>query len=369
MSRPRPRALVATLLASLAVACATRGPAARSQARWPDGTTAMVRDAGTRDGACASDGPPVSLDLRSDFWLNLHDFLVREAKRRRGVRDESPAAFRVADVADDDALGARPLTAAERERWSRVLDAYDRGMRESTNVDSVFIQLNVRLSEAAEEGELPDVVISSPLSPSLGDALRAGAPIYRAVWWPAHDRRNREWIAAMRAQLAGGGACLLRREAALFRGRWPLAAMPVEASVYASWFGAYTSLAPLQVTVSSVAVGTQGTLGLEVLLHEAGHAVLDPVDSALAASARRQRRRLPGELSHLVLFYTAGALVRTRAPAHVPFAEQFGVWRQNETARRYLGILEKAWWPYLAGEIDFDAAIDGVVRELDPLPG
>jgi hypothetical protein len=249
-----------------------------------------------------------------------------------------------------------------------VLDAYDRAMQESPKVDSVFIQLNVRLAEAAEAGELPDVVIAPPLSPSLGDALRAAAPIYRAVWWPAHDRRNRRWIAAMREQLVAGGACLLRREAALFRGRWPLAAVPVEASVYASWFGAYTSLAPLQITVSSVAVGTQGTLGLEVLLHEAGHAVLAPVDSALAASARHQRRRLPGELSHLLLFYTAGALVRTGAPTHVPFAEQFGVWRQNVTARRYLGILEKAWWPYLAGEIDFDAAIDGVVRELDPLP-
>ena len=35
-----------------------------------------------------------------------------------------------------------------------------------------------------------------------------------------------------------------------------------------------------------------------------------PTATALTATATRQRRLLPGELSHLVLFYTAGELVR-----------------------------------------------------------
>jgi len=204
------------------------------------------------------------------------------------------------------------------------------------------------------------------VSADLAAALREAAPVYREVWWPTHDRQNRAWIAATRARLDRDGACLMRREAALFRRPWPDAPVPVEASVYATWFGAYTTLDPLQITVSSASVGTQGANGLEVLLHEAGHTILGAVDSALTASAARQHRRLPSEMSHLVLFYTAGALVRSVDHEHVPYAQAFGIWRQNAAARRYFGILERAWWPYLDGSIDFGSAIDAVVRELDP---
>jgi hypothetical protein len=88
------------------------------------------------------------------------------------------------------------------------------------------------------------------------------------------------------------------------------------------------------------------------------------IDSALAAEASRQRKVLPPELSHLVLFYTAGALVREVDPAHRPFADAFGIWRQNATARRYGELIEQEWQPYLSGSKGFCEAIASLVHEL-----
>jgi len=45
--------------------------------------------------------------------------------------------------------------------------------------------------------------------------------------------------------------------------------------------------------MSSNARGNQGSVGLEGLLHEGGHALLVPLDSALAATAVREGRVLP----------------------------------------------------------------------------
>jgi hypothetical protein len=365
-SRHAARSVIA--LAALAGVAACASVARHASSRTTSHTTSHRSASPTRPAALASDdscseaGPAATLELRSSFWVNLHDFLLEESKRRRGVVDGAPGAFR---VLADDTTGTRALTDRERTQWSAALDAYDRALREAREMDSALVFLNVRLAAAADSGDLPDVTVAPVLPVALGAALRAAAPTYRAVWWPAHDRRNREWIAAMRTQLDVRGACLFRREAALFRRPWP-AALPVEASVYASWFGAYTTLDPIQITVSSAAVGTQGTGGLEVLLHESGHAILGAVDSALAASAARRRRQLPSELSHLLLFYAAGELVRGSAAAHVPFAEAYGIWRQNDAARRYRQLLERAWRPYLDGRTDFASAIDALVRGLDP---
>jgi hypothetical protein len=118
------------------------------------------------------------------------------------------------------------------------------------------------------------------------------------------------------------------------------------------------------VTISSTAVGSQGSYGLEVLFHEAGHALLAPVDSALAAEAARQGKTLPTELAHLVLFYTAGDVVARAVPGHTPYASAFGIWRQNATAVRYRALLAREWAPHLRGERSLEEAVARVVQGL-----
>ena|SRR2546422_191208 len=59
-----------------------------------------------------------SFVFHNGFWLNLHNFLHRAAKERRGVNDEVPAAM---TVAARDTARARALTPSERDAWERAL--------------------------------------------------------------------------------------------------------------------------------------------------------------------------------------------------------------------------------------------------------
>jgi len=307
---------------------------------------------------CARPAERPSFVFHNGFWLNLHNFLHRAAKERRGVNDELPAAM---TVAAHDTARTRGLTPPERDAWERALQVYLTYPVALGNTDSIVSRLNERLAGARDDSDLRDVDIDA----TVRQALLLAAPVYREVWWAAHDRRNREWIASLRGLLAPRETCLVRFITQGLSADWPAAPVTVDASVYASWFGAYMTQPPVHVTLSSNARGNQGTLGLEVLLHEAGHALLGPLDSALVATAARQGRLLPRELAHLMLFYTAGEAVRTFVPGHVPYAETFGVWKQNASAERYRALLEREWQPHLEGR---RALADAVARIVDRLP-
>ena len=142
----------------------------------------------------------------------------------------------------------------------------------------------------------------------------------------------------------------------------------VDASVYASWFGAYMTQNPVHITMSSNARGNQGSLGIEGLLHEAAHSLTGPLDSALATTAAREGRVLPRELAHLVLFYTAGETVRDDIRDHVPHAERFGLWKQSSSAERYRALLARVWRPHLEGHRSFADAIARIVGALPRPP-
>ena len=320
---------------------------------WLPGVAAAARD--SLPSTCAAAGDP-GFVWRSGFWLNLHNFLDRAAKQRGGIRNDAPGALA---VVFEDTVGLRPLTAPERRDWDAALAFYLSSPVTRGLVDSVVQRVSERLASAAD-GDLRDAAID----PGLRAVLVRVAPVYRAVWWPLHDRHNRAWIASLRNALGSRGPCLARLVSSGLNAPWPAEPIVVDVSVYASWFGSYSTQHPAHITLSSNARGNQGTLGVETVFHEAGHAMTARLDSALAASAARAHRTLPGELSHLALFYTVGEAVRTTFPAHVPYADVFGLWQQNAAARRYRAMLRREWQPFLDGRRSFAAAIDGIARAL-----
>ena len=296
--------------------------------------------------------------FESSPWVNLHNFLVQNAKRVRGFDDDGLAARGY--LAEDTAV-MRRLSENERARWAAAVDRFAaEQMTGKESIDSLVLNVSNPLAAASPNGNLDDVTIR----PELKQLLREAMPIYRGGWWPAHDARNRRWIAAMQEQLRGREDCLARRAEEVFRAPWPAEVIRVDASVYANWFGAYSTHHPTHITVSSNAQGTQASYGLEVLLHESGHAMLSSIDSALTGEAARQRKTLPRELSHLLLFYSAGALMKEVDPDHVPFAEAFGIWRRSQASARYRQLLETVWQPYLSGKETFNAGIAALIRGL-----
>jgi hypothetical protein len=170
-------------------------------------------------------------------------------------------------------------------------------------------------------------------------------------------------MAEQRGYIAEHGAPISDRLSRAFQTPWP-AVVPVATVAHASWAGAFQTDTPLLVHISSGYEAHQGSGGLEQLYHEAGHAIDDSVFRALRGEAQRLkksvRRGFWQELTHLILFYTAGYSVRERIPEHVPYAERWGV---AERSRAEYALLHEHWRPYLEGQITFADAISRLVRD------
>jgi hypothetical protein len=226
--------------------------------------------------------------------------------------------------------------------------------------DSVVARVNDRLAASPEES-----LEAADLDPALDAMLREVAPIYRAVWWPIHDAHNKTWIAASRGLVDRYGGCVFPQLQRDLQRPWPSVPINIYATTYASWFGAYTTtVAGPRVTISTNAIGNQEMYALETILHESAHAgqLLQPVDSVMATDAAKRGIALQSELSHVLLFYTTGEILSGLIPAHIPYAERFGIWSRNSETKRLDEILTDSWKPYLAGSRSFDNALDDLVR-------
>jgi len=89
------------------------------------------------------------------------------------------------------------------------------------------------------------------------------------------------WIEHAALLVRKYGKNLSSRIASVYRTTWPTGKIPVEVVLYANWAGAYTTTYDTLITVSSVDPANQGEAGLEILFHEASHALIESVQEAL----------------------------------------------------------------------------------------
>src|SRR5262249_33616349 len=152
---------------------------------------------------------------------------------------------------------------------------------------------------------------SEPALPDTGLAqewrtvLSQAAPVYRARFWPDHERNDRAYVEMLRPQLAAHGEWMARRLSALYRTEWAKDPIVVEVTAAVPLFGASTSGEPPftgshspLIIVSSKDPGYSGDTGLEMIFHEASHLLIDKVQAALDASAKRQGRKLNERFWH-----------------------------------------------------------------------
>lgn len=184
-------------------------------------------------------------------------------------------------------------------------------------------QTNNRLSNLEDKSSLQD----SGLPPGLIAVLESAAPYYREHWWPRHNRANRAWIAAVAPLVTKYGESLKKELATAYQTNWPATAIRVDVTEYANWAGAYATLRPTYITISSVNTGNQGDAALEIVFHEASHAIAGKIRTALTDEAKAQnklfRRR---EFWHAVLFYTTGEIVRHHLDGYTPYALKNGLY-------------------------------------------
>jgi hypothetical protein len=213
------------------------------------------------------------------------------------------------------------------------------------------------------------------LPPKITQVLDSAAPVYRAHWWLEQDRANRKWIAAVSPLVRNRGLELAQRLAEIYQTKWPAEKIRVDVSPYANSAGAYTTLDPLRVTISSTDPRNQGNAAFEVLFHEASHGIAEPVQAAIVRECRQRDKPIPRDLWHALIFYTTGEVIRPvmtsavtaasgEAPGeeYTPYAVREGLYTRGWDA--YLKLLTRFWQPYLEGKSTFDDAIARMVSAL-----
>lgn len=312
--------------------------------------------------------PPSPLpvfEFHSGFWINLHHVLYQQAR----LRAERPTTRSQTNAVNPpgEELSIENLSESERGPWARALAAYQHSVATRDLLfDTGMVRMKDRLAEMADT----DGAEATGFTPDLVAALRLAAPVYRAHWWPADDRANRAWIQRVSPMVERLGAQLARQLAAVYQTGWPAGNIRVDVCAYAGLFGGYTTLDPLDVTLSSRDPRNQGQTSLEVLFHEASHALAEPVRDAIARECRAQNKPIPRELWHALLFYTTGEMVRRtlaasateRAAGYEPYAYRHGLYVRDW--QNYERALDQFWRPYLEGKSDFSQAITQLVTQL-----
>lgn len=279
--------------------------------------------------------------LHNNFWMNVHHFLFDQGRRLRGAR--------VVVVGSVE----------ERDRWIAAVNLYrSRYDRRELLFDDELIRIKQVLSASGSDTELP-----AELPAEIRTALLDVAPIYRARWWNEHRDSNEVWIAAVRPRLQRSESAVLDELSRLFRGPRPAGRVPVDVTFVANWAGAYTTLEPTHITISSGDPRLQGNAALEMLMHEASHAWMAPLRKALEEEAARHGVTIPRDLSHVLLFYTVGEVTRRHlqslGESYTPFADTAGLYR-NAWERPHQ-VLKQHWLPYVEGRATFEDTIRNVV--------
>ena len=377
-------ALGALLLAAMASAPAAGRAAHTSE--WPRDAASQpsaVRPAAARSGTDgagsaqeASPGVPV-FEFHSGFWINLHHFLYQQARQRKGTGTRSGQGEASGRAPGAAQVSTEGLTPAERQRWTAALDYYAGDLADRDllfNGDMVLIKNRLAGLEACAElsGE-KSRECASGLRPGLIAALEGAAPVYRARWWQEHDQANRSWVASAGPLVRRFGAGLAQQLAATYRADWPAGRLRVDVVIYGGPFGAYTTLDPVHLTISSSDPRNQGSAALEVLFHEASHTLAGAVRDTIIRECRARGKPIPRDLWHALLFYTTGEMVKRALSAaegsaggsagnYTPYAYRYGLYARGWS--HYQRGLERYWQPYLDGKGEFDTAVARLVANL-----
>jgi hypothetical protein len=298
-----------------------------------------------------------------DLWANLHQVLFHESLLPK-PGFEGPKSLAHESVAPASALGPDEAAA-----WQQAVAYYGASFSARDTFTPVFEELTRTLAANGSEPALP----MSGLPPDLRSPITKAAEIYRARFWPDHERADLAYVETLRPQIAAHGEWMARRLEAIYQTPWPTQPVLVEITVVVPPFGATTvgappftgAHAPL-ITMSSMDPSySEDQAGLEMIFHEASHLLIDEVERRLEESAQLRRRTLPEGLWHYLLFYTAGHLARERlGSTYVPYAERGPHAIFSGKRERYLGIFARAWQPYLDGHVALGPAIDAVVTSL-----
>src|SRR5262249_19373087 len=147
---------------------------------------------------------------------------------------------------------------------------------------------------------------------------------------------------------------------------------------FANAAGAFTTLDPLRVTISSTDGRNQGAESFAVLFDEASHGIAFPVEDAISRECRQREKPIPRDLWHALILFTTSEVLRPvmqDAPVEEPSTDTMPVPKTKVSRlppgvpekftqrgwQEYLRLLTVYWQPYLEGRVNFEDAIAHLV--------
>jgi hypothetical protein len=302
----------------------------------------------------------------SEPEINLHHFLFRWATL------EAPPGTRVPDFPDiplweSDRDRLAELTEAERKTWSEAVSFYGRRLvGRSLLFDRDLVAIRDALTGKGDRESVGED------ARAVFEHLDRCLPIYRRHWWERHDRTNREWVAAMALRLVRYERRIASRIAAAYEAEWPSPPNRVDVVAYSNRTSAYTTGEP-HSTISSADPSLRPPWDFEILFHEHSHsnALEQPLRAIVHRAFESRGLRPPRNLWHILLFATAGEVVRSirvaaGEPDYVPYAWKYGVFTRSEIDRRAWKSIDGRWLPALAKGEPLSAVIDAIAGDLAP---
>lgn len=326
-------------------------------------------------------GPLPVFELHSGFWVNLHHTLYQEARQRANISpvvaplSAPQGSAKNSPVMKNGSGAPAPLTPDEQRAWDNAVNYYVANYASKDLVLSLeMVLLKNQLEDFENCEDLAGIkrkVCDAGLPDQLTQVLDAAAPVYRAHQWPAHDRANRNWIIRVAPLVEEQGVGLSQRLADIFQTKWPAEKIRVDVSFYADPAGAYTTLDPLRVTISSAVARNQGDSAFEVLFFQSSHGIAQPVQDAITRECKQRDKAIPRDLWHALIFYTtreviAPVLGTADAPGRGGSRVAYGI-REGLNHRGweyYFYMLSRFWQPYLDNKSTFDDAIARMVSAL-----
>jgi hypothetical protein len=248
------------------------------------------------------------------------------------------------------------LSDAERAQWVAGVEFYKPYAPRDLVRDDGMIAIKNALRAAEGKTSLDGIAIDAALKTTLERMM----PVYQKRWWPEHDRANRAWIADMQPLVDRHGLALSQSLARVYDATWPRDPVPVDLTVTAGPDGAYGTSEPAHITISPSTF--RGNTALEILFHESTHGIV-PLFQYVSEAARKQNVNVPPQLSHAVLFYTAGELtareLKARGIDYAPYAN--AAFYDNMCGAGCLAKMREHWTPHLDGKRSIPEALAALV--------
>jgi hypothetical protein len=289
------------------------------------------------------------------FWLNLHHFLYVLGRAQNSSPDAQRRA--VVNAPADQEAGLKGLSESDRQDWESAVRFYADGL---SRKEAVFDQ---ELIAATLAMRVPSNASAEALKvdPALRATLSRASQAYRLAWWPNHQRENLARVADFSRRLDQSGARIRDYVTRAYQRDWPGNGYVVNVSGYTTWAGAYSTAGAL-IVVSSLDEGTTGSLGLEIVFHEAMHQWDQAMMARLTRLSQEHQTPAPREgITHALIWYTAAEAVKSVVPGHVGYAESGGMWQQKGVGG-FKAALDAHWKPYLDGTGTLDAALLGLLK-------